>query len=272
MRTEQILSADVLDIVFDHRNKSYGAYDHRKFYANRLGKAIFFTFLMAGAGYVALTTIKKENFTQPVIPDTEWKTLIVELPAVEIVAPKPPEAPAKQDPKIKSQQFVKNIEITRLEHEATQLAENLDLVAIGNVTQAGEVNSTQLVKGPEPGESRGLELVAPAKTVDINTPMLTAEVMPSYPGGMEALRKFLQRNLENPADVEAGQVIAVRIRFVVGYDGKLKSFEIVEDGGKPFNNEVIRVLKKMPGWTPGKSNGENVSVYYTIPVKFTAAE
>jgi len=58
---------------------------------------------------------------------------------------------------------------------------------------------------------------------------------------------------------------------VVGYDGKLKSFEIVEDGGATFNKEVIRVLKKMPEWVPGKANGENVSVYYTIPVKFTAA-
>ncbi len=102
--------------------------------------------------------------------------------------------------------------------------------------------------------------------------MATAEVMPAYPGGMEALRKFLQRNLQNPEDLEAGQVVAVKIKFVVGYDGKLKSFEIIEDGGKPFNNEVIRVLKKMPMWTPGKSNGENVSVYYSIPVKFTAAE
>jgi protein TonB len=46
----------------------------------------------------------------------------------------------------------------------------------------------------------------------------------------------------------------------------------MEDGGYVFNNEVIRVLKKMREWIPGKSNGQNVSVYYTIPVKFAAAE
>ena len=72
--------------------------------------------------------------------------------------------------------------------------------------------------------------------------------------------------------MEAGQVISVKIKFVVGFEGKLKSFEIIEDGGMIFNKEVIRVLKKMPDWIPGKSNGEAVSVYYTIPVKFTAAE
>ena len=59
---------------------------------------------------------------------------------------------------------------------------------------------------------------------------------------------------------------------MVGYDGKLKSFETIEDGGRAFNNEVIRVLKRMPEWIPGRSNGENVSVYYTIPVKFKAAD
>jgi hypothetical protein len=58
----------------------------------------------------------------------------------------------------------------------------------------------------------------------------------------------------------------------VGYDGKLKKFEVQQDGGKVFNEEVIRVLKKMPDWIPGKTKGENVSVYYAIPVKFLATE
>jgi protein TonB len=110
------------------------------------------------------------------------------------------------------------------------------------------------------------------KVVDKEIPRLTAELMPAFPGGMEALRKFLERNLRNPEDVEPGTVLAVKIRFIVGYDGKLKGFQIIEDGGEPFNNEVLRVLKKMPEWIPGKSDGEKVSVYYTIPVKFTSAE
>lgn len=272
MRTDQILSADVLDIVFENRNKTYGAYDLRKFYANRLGKALFLTFFLAGTAYVAITSIKKERFLKPEVPDIVMAGPPIELPPVEIIAPKPAKPTLKENPKIKSQKHVKNIVITKVESEATRLAENLDLVAIANTTQDGEPGATQLVKGPEPGSSKGLEIVAAVKPVDIHTPMATAEVMPAYPGGMEALRKFLQRNLQNPQDLDAGQVIAVKIKFVVGYDGKLKSFEIIEDGGKPFNNEVIRVLKKMPEWTPGKSNGQNVSVYYSIPVKFTAAD
>ncbi len=98
------------------------------------------------------------------------------------------------------------------------------------------------------------------------------DVLPSYPGGMEALRKFLQRNLNNPEEMEEGESVSVKVTFVVGYEGKLKGFKITEDGGEVFNKEVIRVLKKMPDWIPGKANGENVSVYYTIPVKFTGAD
>ena len=108
--------------------------------------------------------------------------------------------------------------------------------------------------------------------IDKNKPSDFAEVMPVYPGGNEALRKFLERNLKTPESAESGQTISVKMRFVVGFDGTLKSFETIQDGGAEYNNEVIRVLKKMPQWIPGKTKGENVSVYFTIPVKFTAIE
>ena len=98
------------------------------------------------------------------------------------------------------------------------------------------------------------------------------EVLPSYPGGMDALRKFLEKNLQTPTEMENGETVSVRVKFVVDYTGKLKSFVTVLDGGEAYNKEVIRVLKKMPDWVPGKTRGENVSVYYIIPVKFTGAD
>ena len=105
---------------------------------------------------------------------------------------------------------------------------------------------------------------APDPAIPIDNP----EIEPSFPGGINTLRTFLQRNLVNPRDLEEGEQVSVQVRFVVGYDGKLQHFETLKDGGPEFNGEVIRVLKKMPQWIAGKSNGKNVSVYYTIPVKF----
>jgi protein TonB len=98
------------------------------------------------------------------------------------------------------------------------------------------------------------------------------DVLPSYPGGMDALRKFLQKNLQTPDELEGGKTVSVRVKFVVDYTGKLKSFETVKNGNDIYNNEVVRVLKKMPDWIPGKTKGENVSVYYVIPVKFESLD
>ena len=67
--------------------------------------------------------------------------------------------------------------------------------------------------------------------------------------------------------MNSGESVTVKARFVVGYDGKLQGFRIIQDG-EMYSIKVMQVLKKMPDWVPGKAKGENVSVYYTIPVKF----
>ena len=72
--------------------------------------------------------------------------------------------------------------------------------------------------------------------------------------------------------MDVGESVSEKSKFIVGYNGKLQGFVTMQDGGEEFNKEVVRVLKKMPDWLPGKANGENVSVYYTIPVKFTGAD
>ncbi len=272
MRTDQILSADLIDIVFEHRNKNYGAYDLRKFYSNRLMMALGFTFMLAAAGFVLLKFMKPDKPLLSVIDVPEHHgTKIYEQIPIPPVPPKVEIPRPKQTVKAPSQKFLQNIVITKDEKNATKLAKNLDSVAISDVTQAGQEHEKLLVKGPEAGKETIKKETVTAR-VDKLAPMAVAEVMPAFPGGMEGLRKFLQKNLRNPEEMEAGDVVSVKVKFVVGYDGKLQSFETVQDGGSVFNNEVMRVLKKMPAWIPGKSKGENVSVYYTIPVKFTGAE
>ena len=153
------------------------------------------------------------------------------------------------------------------------LVKNLDDVAISTITQDGLEVGKQVVQAPVAigPASTGLAPVT-AVVPDPSVPRNTADVMPAYPGGMDALRKFLQKNLQNPEDIAEGEEVLVKIKFVVGYDGKLQGFDVVKDGGRAFNQEVVRVLKKMPEWIPGKSNGQNVAVYYTIPVRFMVSD
>ena len=275
MKPDAILNADVLDIIFYNRNKAYGAYSLRKFYNNRLYKALGLTFLLT-AMFVVFSFFNKEKALPiSIISDP----FVMSPPPVKAdpVPEKPKEKTAAQKPAtFKVQQaaqiFANNIKITK-DNIAPRIEDLNDNIAISNENVVGKPGETLLVIPTIPGISSGggdAEVSKPI--IDKNTPNIVAEVMPSYPGGMEALKKFLEKNLKNPQDIEEGQNIKVKIRFIVGYDGNLKGFETTQDGGSAFNNEVIRVLKKMPQWIPGKTHGENVSVYYTIPVNFIATD
>ncbi len=268
MNISSILKADLLDIIFDNRNKEYGAYSLRKYYHERLYKALGITFLFISILSLYIFLYKPNIvLTIPyVIKDNVPGNLPPKKEIIPPVTQKPPKA-IPQKP-LSSQIFTSVIKIVDSTKESTKLAKNLDSVAISNVNSEGRGNAKQIVKAEVGGETKTGNTNETIKTVDKTKPLYTAEMMPSYPGGFDAMMKFLQKNIQDPQDGEHTETVSVKIMFIVGYDGVLKGFETVEDGGKAFNNEVIRVLKKMPAWIPGRTAGENVSVYYTIPVKF----
>ncbi len=268
MNAEKILQSNLLDILFENRNKQYGAYALRSQYNKQLYKALGFIFFITVL-ILLLSQVKKEVERSLIftIPETEITVLPPEIPIPPVV-PKAP-APRQSGSSTPTAVFTSNLIVTRDSLSTIPLPSNLDSMAIGTTPLAGI--GKKLI-GVEPGPVEIKKEGPVVDRVDKETPLPYAEVMPEFPGGKNALQKFLERNLKSPADIEAGESVSVRITFIVGYDGMLKRFEITEDGGRLFNNEVIRVLKKMPQWVPGKSRGENVSVYYTIPVKFTATE
>lgn len=268
MNSNAILKSDVLDIIFENRNKGYGAYTLRKFYNNRLFKA-FGAMLLLVIALCGFAFLKKEKIV------TAYITAPVEMTHLNEPKPTPekpkepkaepkPVAPKATAPAAPTQVFTNNIKITN-NPSAPDIKDLDDSKAIGDKEIKGIPGTPQPIVTKLEGPAVA---VVPVPVIDKITPTLTAEVMPQYPGGMAALKKFLERNLSNPEELESGTSVSVKVRFVVGYDGAVKGFEVVEDGGKAFNNEVMRVLKKMPEWIPGKTHGENVSVYYTIPVKF----
>jgi periplasmic protein TonB len=276
MKADSILKADVLDIIFENKNKSYGAYALRKFYNNRLYKAlgVMFGFVLLLSSFTLFKG--KSNFTGSVIIDSGFVVVQVPLDNKKPEPPKtkkPPVVATPQKP-VATDDFRK-IVLTKAP-VSTVINTIRDVAVIGDrdikiPDGVGTPIPIQMHVSGGGGKDSGA-IAVPVKPIDQITPHDFAEVMPTYPGGMAELRKFLEKNLQNPQDIEEGGIVSVKIRFVVGYDGALKSFETVEDGGTAFNNEVIRVLKKMKPWIPGKTRGENVSVYYTIPVKFTTSQ
>ena len=271
MNKELLLKSDVLDIIFEHRNKAYGAYDLRKYYDQRMQKAI--GIMLGFAAIISAFSFLHQN----TVEHNPYHTVLTAF-----ANPKPKEKLPDIKPKVKvvppgniapaSVPLIPVI-VSHIDSSVKQIENNLPTGTPNNST-ANNLQPTGPATVTPVGTGIDLTInTTPVKPkVDKNIPLDHPEIMPAFPCGWDALRKFLERNLQNPREMEEGEMVSVKIRFVVGYDGKLQRFEIAQDGGMEFNKEVIRVLKKMPEWIPGKTNGENVSVYYTIPVKFIPAE
>ena len=96
------------------------------------------------------------------------------------------------------------------------------------------------------------------------------EEMPSFPGGMKALEKFLNDSIRYPAETCAqGRVI---VQFIVEVDGRIDSVKVVRKLSPELDREAVRVVKLMPKWNPGRMNGVPVRVKYIIPVRFNARQ
>lgn len=268
MKAANILNSSLLDIIFENRNKDYGAYPLRKYYHERIYKALGIILLLISLLSVNIMKHKPVmDIANPyVIPDPEYfhPAKLKEEPT-QPVAVKP--KPAANPHRLNTQLFTAVIKLVDSSEISTKLS-NLDSAVISNVNNDTVGDVKQLLKTPLiPGKIAEVRNVF-IKSIDKINPVNFAEVNPSFPGGTDALIKFLQKNLQNPQNLDADEIVTVQIKFIVGYDGVLKGFVIVEDGGVAFNNEVIMVLKEMPAWIPGKTAGENISVYYSLPVKF----
>ena len=102
---------------------------------------------------------------------------------------------------------------------------------------------------------------------------MAAEQMPQFPGGPAALQEFLAKNLRYPPiAAENGISGTVVVRFAVWKDGSIRNIEVLSPVDRSLDEEAVRVIKSMPNWIPGKQNGNNVSVYFTAPVRFQLAE
>lgn len=268
MNKELIMKSDVLDIIFEHRNKSYGAYVLRKSYDSRMAKALGVMLGLATVVSAFAFLPKKETMTTRgyVINDREMSH--VKPPEKKLDEPKP----KVETPKKPTAAYTSVIKIVKENDSATVIKTITTDVAIGSTNIDVVPNGDPALVTPVATGNTGTTNNDVKPVVDRTRPVDNPEVMPSYPGGMEALRNFLQRNLQNPRDMEEGEEVSVKVRFVVGYDGKLQSFVAANDVDDAFYKEVVRVLKKMPEWIPGKARGENVAVNYVIPVKFVPGE
>lgn len=92
---------------------------------------------------------------------------------------------------------------------------------------------------------------------------------PEYPGGVQAMYKFLGENIKYPAEASKNRIQGkVFLTFVIGSTGKIREVEILKGVSNSLDKESIRVVKAMPKWTPGRNDGKAVAVKYNLPISF----
>ena len=269
MTGQQILYADLLDILFEHRNKKYGAYQLRRTYNKRLIFSLIFSFSIVFLLMLLLSSKGKKDVLPAAVIPPEVTARIIEIapkPPVELTPPvqKAAGAPAPAVAQIKYNTFV--VKPDEKVYDLLPTQDDLSTSAIAGVTTPG-VDDTGLVP-PGNGESGNVAATVEEKTA----PVVHSYSAPEFPGGAEAWLRFLSRHLQAPDALGQGEKKSVIIRFLVSASGSITQFEVLQSGGAVFDNEVIRVLKKMPKWKPALENGIPVSKTFTQPVTFVQAE
>ena len=171
--------------------------------------------------------------------------------------------------------FEEEIEIQQTSQEtpppppppAVQEVEVLNVVEDNVETESIEVN-TEDDKTEEIVIAAPVE--APVEEEEEEVVFVVVESMPEFPGGQQALFKYLSDNIKYPVIAQEngiqGRVIC---QFTVNKDGSIVDIEVVRSGGDPsLDKEAVRVIKTMPKWKPGKQRGKPVRVKFTVPVRF----
>ena len=272
-----LISNEWSDMMFENRNKEYGAYVLRRQTGRRnvismvavlLLFAAVMVFMIAKNAYEAyqkehavmdqvtelsaLTQQKKKEakVERKEIPVKQEQQQVVEKvkSSVKFTAPViKKDDEVKPEDELKSQDEIMNSKVAVGALNVVGNDEN------GEVLKVKEVIATEPVK-PKEEENKVFDVV---------------EQMPSYPGGMGALMQYLSSNIKYPAIAEEngiqGRVICT---FVVERDGSITDVRIAKSVDPSLDKEAMRVVSKMPRWIPGKQNGSAVRVKYTLPVTF----
>jgi protein TonB len=278
MDSARILKADFLDILFEGRNKEYGAYELRRKYEKRVRNALISTAavaLLCVGGYVVSNIIKgieDRNPKKPVIEQIKMED--IKLPDDPKTPPPPPPPPAPPPPVKPSVQFtppvIKKDNEVPPEEEPPKVEEIKDK-AVSTKTMEGDPN------GIDPGlleDSKGTGVVEAPPPPPKEEIFTFVEQPPTFPGGEEALAKYLSKNIRYPRVAQENGISGtVFVQFVVDSEGTIKDVKTVGAAkGGGLEDEAVRVVKTMPKWKPGKQNGRQVSVQFNLPIRFTLQE
>ena len=238
------------EIIFENRNKTYGAYDLRKRYKSIASLSIL--------GGITLSTILITSFAfspEEGNASTGPTNVIIELskPVEKPIMP-----PAEIKPPAALVKSINNLQ-PKVVTDSTEATPFIPITDVINETiKDGKVTDTAAYAEP----------VTPEIPIE-NKVFVAVEEKPEYPGGNIALLKFIGEHLVYPEDARKNNIQGrVILKFVVNPDGSVDRIEILRGVDPLLDNEAIRVVNTLPKFRPGKQGGIPVSVWFTLPVHF----
>lgn len=260
-----IFSDSWISLVFEGRNKEYGAYDLRRRSVRNAGIAVLLSvslFALALSMPVILRALSSgEEATEKVKIAVD-----VELLAPPPIDPnEPPPPPVEPPPPLKTTikftppEIVKDEEVTEEDEPPSQ--EELVEADAGAKTEQGDTSGVDLSLLDVSGE----DVIGDEGNDQVFT---VVEQMPEFPGGELALLKYLG-SIPYPAIAKENDIEgSVYIRFVIEKNGSVSNVEVAKGSDKILNEAAVEHVKKMPSWKAGKQNGKEVKVQYIVPIKF----
>ncbi len=274
MDVNKILTSDLLDLVFENRNKAYGAYELRKSYSKRMTIALLCMVavaILAVGGSILAGELKKGK------AKIEAKEVIlteIKQEEEKKIEPPPPPPPKQEPPKVEMTKFtppkiVKDEEVKKEDIPPEQ--EKLEDTKIAVISQEGikDLNLAPAII------DEGKKVIEEKKEDDENKIFEKVEVEASFKGGEREWRKFLERNLDANTPVDNGAregQYTVVIQFIVDKEGKISDVKAMTKHGFGMEEEAMRVIRKGPNWVPAVQNGRNVKAYRRQPITFVVSE
>lgn len=262
------------DIIFEDRNKAYGAYELRQSYNRRirqgiLGALSLVALLCSYQQIMALYhPVRAHEATQ--VLSVLKKVELEKIQTIELAKPKTPPLP-KTPPAAKGVADPPTVQSTAIlvpthTDQATDSIPHTDMLADATTgdhykagTKPGETQGTPVGDMPGIGSLPG----ATPELVDV------ASVMPEYPGGEAAMMRYITDNIDYPDDARAidlqGRVV---VGFIVDENGNVGDIRVVRGLNRSLDEESIRVVRKLKRFKPGSQNGRPVRVRFTLPIMY----
>jgi protein TonB len=245
------------DIIFEGRNKSYGAYAIRKNSTNYLEKGLVIA--IALALLIIFIPVILQSYTRKNVTDSP---IIPMGPNILTDVPPPPTIPIVPLIQVSSTAALPFVP----PHIVDKPLNELPIHSNVELGKAPGISSTAMT-GNEGADAGPATDIAPLQKPE--EPLTFVDQPPSFPGGDEALHSFLASNIHYTGNARDFNIQGkVYVQFVVEKDGNISNLLIKKDIGAGCGEEAVRVIKMLPPWLPGRQNGHAVRTYVVLPIRF----